>query len=235
MFAHLSTPLSHEIKAVIFDCDGVLVDTEFLKFQAWKKALATIHIDLSIEEYKQVVGYSSKKIVERLSQMKQIPIPEEVLQKRKQEYHLLQAQGVPPLPETVAFATQLSAQKDRYGIKMGLASSASHPEILINLKQVGLENAFDLIISGSDDLDAYKDPEGKNKPKPYLYQEAAKRLGIEPQYCLVFEDTEAGIEAAAGAGMIAVAIPNELTKDQDFSKGRQVIQSISEFKIFPSQ
>ncbi len=108
---------------------------------------------------------------------------------------------------------------------MGLASSAPHEEILNNLKQIGLSEAFDLIISGSDDLDSYVDAEGKNKPKPYIYIESAKRLGVSPSKCLVFEDTTAGIEAAFGAGMIAIAVPNRFTLHQDFSKAAQIIYS----------
>ena len=61
LFASISTPFSHETKAVIFDCDGVLVDTEYLKFLGWQKALASLNIELTIEEYKAVAGHSSKK------------------------------------------------------------------------------------------------------------------------------------------------------------------------------
>ena len=86
----------------------------------------------------------------------------------------------------VDFAKALSENKERLALKLGLASSAPKEEILINLKQVGLENAFDLVISGSDDLEKYIDEEGKNKPKPYIYIEAAKRLNIFPELCLVF-------------------------------------------------
>ena len=68
------------------------------------------------------------------------------------------------------------------------------------------------------------DPEGKNKPKPYIYLEASKRLNIIPEHCLVFEDTEAGIEAATKAGMITIAVPNWMTKEQNFSKANKIIQ-----------
>ena len=97
----------------------------------------------------------------------------------------------------------------------------------MNLKHIGLEHEFDLIISGSDDLESYMDGDGKNKPKPYIYLEASKRLNISPEHCLVFEDTEAGIEAATTAGMIAIAIPNWMTKEQNFSKANKVINSLS--------
>jgi beta-phosphoglucomutase len=115
---------------------------------------------------------------------------------------------------------------------LALASSAPKEEILVNLKQMGLENAFDLIISGSDDLREYVDAEGTNKPKPYIYIESAKRLGISPACCLVFEDTKAGVDAAARAGMVAVAVPNQFTLTHDFSNAHQVISSYEEFSSF---
>lgn len=99
------------------------------------------------------------------------------------------------------------------------------------MKQIGLENSFDLIISGTDDLKDYSDKEGTNKRKPYIYIEASKRLKISPPRCLVFEDTTAGIEAAAGAGMIAIAVPNQLTWQQDFSKASKVIRFSLELSL----
>jgi beta-phosphoglucomutase-like phosphatase (HAD superfamily) len=141
---------------------------------------------------------------------------------------MLQKQGVPAIQAMVDFACHLSANKSKFGISLGLASSASQSEILTNLRQIGLENAFDLVISGSDDLDDYVDVEGKNKPKPYIYTEASKRLNILPEFCLVFEDTTAGVEAAAGAGMIPIAIPNQFTLNHDFSKAIRVFSSHEE-------
>lgn len=231
LFGSISTPFANEVKAVIFDCDGVLVDTEYLKFLAWKQALDNVGIELSLKEYKIVAGHSSRKIHEMLQEMKNLKIPEEVIQLRRLKYQELQAQGVPPINETIEFARHLAQNKSFLGIKLGLASSASRNEILLNLKHIGLEHEFDLIISGSDDLESYTDSDGKNKPKPYIYLEASKRLDIPPEHCLVFEDTEAGIEAATTAGMIAVAIPNWMTKEQNFSKAKKVINSISESSV----
>lgn len=231
LFGSISTPFANEIKAVIFDCDGVLVDTEYLKFLAWQQALASVDVDLSIEEYKVVAGHSSKKVHEMLQEMKSLAIPEEVIRIRRVKYQEFQAQGVPPMNETIEFAHHLSQNKEMLGIKLGVASSASRNEILLNLKHIGLEDEFDLIISGSDDLENYADNDGKNKPKPYIYIEASKRLNVSPEHCLVFEDTEAGVEAATTAGMIAVAIPNWMTKEQNFSKANKVINSISESPI----
>lgn len=227
----ISTPYHSKIEAVIFDCDGVLVDTEYLKFLAWKEALSSKNIDFTVEEYMPLVGHSSNNILLMLKKQKQIDISEDVIQIKNEKYQVLQEQGVPPIHAMVSFARQLADRKKNLGIQLGLASSASLAEIRQNLKQIDLKDAFDLVISGSDDLDDYLDPEGKNKPKPYIYIEAAKRLGTSPKQCLVFEDTQAGIEAAAGAGMIAIAVPNEFTYLQDFSQAAQVLLSYEELPV----
>lgn len=231
LFAAISTSFCNDIDAVIFDCDGVLVDTEYLKFLAWQNALKSFDIELSIEEYKFVAGNDSKKILQMLQDMKSTHLPEEAIELRREEYRKLQEQGVSPISEMVEYAHCLSQNKISWGIKLGLASSAPTKEILFNLKQIGLDQAFDLIISGTDDLNEYNDLEGKNKPKPYIYLEASKRLGIAPELCLVFEDTEAGVEAASKAGMITVAVPTWITKDQNFSKANKVMQSVTELSI----
>ncbi len=208
------------LEAVIFDCDGVLVDTEYLKFRAWQEALATVNIDFTLEDYMPLVGHSTHNILRMISAIKDVEIPETVIEKRNTRYKELQAQGVPPISEMIEVLRWFKA--DRKDVKIGLASSAPREEILVNLRHIGLENAFDVIVSGHDDLDGYEDAEGKNKPKPYIYIETAKRLGISPSLCCVFEDTAAGVEAAAGAGMYTIAVPNRFTKNQDFSKASQI-------------
>lgn len=234
LISDLSTTLSPygEIEAVIFDCDGVLVDTEYLKFLAWQDALSSEGISFTIEEYMPVVGHSSKNILLMLKKLKNSDIPEKVIELKNTRYRILQKQGVPSIKEMIAFAKYFAEEKQNLGIKLGLASSAPTNEILQNLEQIGLKNSFDLIISGSDDLENYIDMEGKNKPKPYIYIEAAKRLNVSPSRCLVFEDTNAGIESAATAGMIAIAVPNQFTTQQDFSKAAKIIYS---YKDLPTK
>ncbi len=220
------------IQAIIFDCDGVLVDTEYLKFLAWQDALSHHNVEFSIEEYTPLVGHSSKAIFQKIQTAKQLELPEAILELKNRKYTELQNQGVPAIAQMVDFAHYLSANKVNLGIQLGLASSAPKEEIFTNLKQIGLDTVFDLIISGSDDLDEYTDPEGKNKPKPYIYIEAAKRMKVSPELCIVFEDTQAGVEAAADAGMMAIAIPNRFTLNQNFSKANRIIshEDLNSFK-----
>jgi beta-phosphoglucomutase len=224
-----ANPSHTRFQAIIFDCDGVLVDTEYLKFLAWKEAFDAQGILFSIEEYMPLVGHSSKNILQMIQDAKKIDIPEEIVELKNVKYKNLQKNGVPPIQEVVNFALRLFEYKQQLGIQLALASSARKEEILVNLKQIGLEFAFDLIISGSDDLEAYTDIEGINKPKPYIYIEAAKRLAVSPELCLVFEDTKAGVDAAASAGMATIAVPNQFTLSHDFSRAYHIISSYKEF------
>ena len=139
--------LFSDFQAVIFDCDGVLVDTEYLKFQAWQEALATVHVDFTLEDYMPLVGHSTHNILRMISAAKGAEIPEEVIAKRNRRYKTLQAEGVPPIADMIMTAQWLL--KERSDIKLGLASSAPREEILVNLRHIGLENAFEVIVSAA--------------------------------------------------------------------------------------
>jgi len=180
LFAAVSTPYGDKIEAVMFDCDGVLVDTEYLKFLAWQEAPGAKDISFTAQEYLPAIGHSSKNILLMIEKLKNTSIPKEVIELKNARYQILQKQGVSPINEMIAFAKRFAEEKITLGIKLGRASSAPLREILENLAQAGPENCFDLIISGSNDLDDYVDETGKNKPKPYIYIEAAKRLNVSP-------------------------------------------------------
>ncbi len=220
------TILPTQIKAVIFDCDGVLVDTEYLKYSAWKEALSQHGVTLSLDEYAPLVGHTRRRILSSLERSKKVSLPETVLTVQNNLYSHLQREGVAPIDPAISLVQRLSQEGAKSGLKLALASSASRAEISCNLKQIGLENVFTVIVSGRDDLAAYKDDEGTNKPKPYIYIEAARQLGVDPSQCLTFEDTSAGITAAAGAGTIAIAVPNQLTKQHDFSQASLILDSL---------
>lgn len=217
--------LGQPFKALIFDCDGILVDTEHLKFLAWQQALAQYGIEFKLEEYQPCVGHTRKNVLKMISALKGFPLPEEICSLHRVFYSAIQKEGVPVFHEAIAFVKRLAQEKASLGLKLGCASSASQEEIWANLRQIDLADAFDAVISGMDDLNAYRDPEGTNKPKPYIYIESARRLEVSPAQCAAFEDTSAGIEAAATAGMIAIAVPNELTASHNFSRAYTIINS----------
>lgn len=217
-----------DIQAVIFDCDGVLVDSEQLKHYAWQKAVAAYNVDFSLEDYLPLVGESAVNILAKISGLKNVILPACLIDSRNSEYAYLQNQQVIPMQPMVHFVSDLWRNRVVYGIKkLAAASSACQKEIMINLERIGLTNVFDVIVSGEDDLDSYGDKKDTNKPAPYIYLEASKKLAIAPEHCLVFEDSAAGVTAAAAAGMRVIAVPNQCTLGHDFSRATKVMLSLS--------
>lgn len=224
LFVLNSTALA-ATSTVIFDCDGVLVDTEYLKFEAWRDALSKQNIKFTLDDYIPLVGHSSEKIASEIEKTYGKHFDQKrLIEEKNSLYKKRQALGVPPLQKAVEFLKYLLANKEKYKIKIGLASSAPHREIIRNLESIGVNpKDFDAIASGDDDLKHIVDPTGTNKPKPYIYQEIAKTLKANPAECIVFEDTNAGIEAASSAGMLAIAVPNQYTKTQNFQRSIAII------------
>lgn len=214
--------------AIIFDCDGVLVDTEVLKHQAWEKALAVHEVSFTVEDYMPLIGGSSKKIMAAIAEQKKLTLNnDQVIAQKNEIYDRLQKEGVTPIPDAVFFLKELIENKHQYNIKLGLASSAPTLQILENLRQIGVNpKDLDAIVSGSDDLKHINDPNGTNKPKPYIYNLISEKLAINAKDCIVLEDSEAGVVAGADAGMIVIAVPNQFTRNHNFSKAK----IITEFK-----
>ncbi len=217
--------LAKGYEAIIFDCDGVLVDTEYLKFQAWQAALKEKGISFTEVEYLPLVGHCSEYIAKAIQDQKQCQFdPKALIEKKEDIYHTRQKEGVPVLNNRVEFLKKIISQKKQWGLQLGLASAAPKEEILENLKQIHVNpEDFDVIASGKDDLQHVQDPEGVNKPKPYIYQFCAEKLKVCPDECLVFEDTNAGVEASFKAGMHVIAIPNKYTQGQNFSEAEEVV------------
>lgn len=221
-----------KIKAIIFDCDGTLIDSEEAHFLAWKHAFAQQGSDLKLHDYLPYVGKASNLLAEIFGQQYGIN-PLHIFKDKVGHYHTLQAKGLPPIQSTIDFFHQLIEARERLGIKIGLASAATKEEIAVNLKTLGIEHHFDIILSGQADLTEYSDPEGVNKPKPYIYLHAAKVLGLSPSECVVVEDSYIGVSAGVSAGCLTVAVPNPFTSHQDFSQAHFKIDSFKSLTVDP--
>lgn len=209
---------------IIFDCDGTLIDSEYAHFVSWAAAARKRGVQFSVEEYPLFAGHPSQTIAKALHERAQVDSPEAIIEDKRINYETL-ATPKPPIERTVAFVRELLAKKDQLKIKLGLASAGKKKEILRHLAHIGLSEAFEVVVSGQDDLHAYQDPEGVNKPKPYIYLEAARQLGLAPSQCIAFEDSRAGMLAAKRAGLFTFAVPNAYTKSHDFSEADKIIHS----------
>lgn len=216
---------------IIFDCDGTLVDSEHAYYLSWQEALKARGSSITLEEYSTFAGYSGAHIAQKLHEKVNVDSAEAILDHTRKAFRETHKHAITPIKRTLSFVRQLAKQKHSLNIKMGVASAAGKEEILFNLDRLGLIETFDIIVSGKDDLHEYQDPEGVNKPKPYIYLHTAKQLGLHPSRCVAFEDSGPGLMAAVRAGLLTFAVPNTFTKDHDFSQASFIIDPSSEIDM----
>ena len=182
-----------ELKGVIFDLDGVIVDTVPMHYSAWKRLFSEVGIKFDFTIYKKYVDGIPR--IEGLKNM--MPEADEKrmkdLAERKQGYYLKELDKNPP--EIFEDARYLIKELKSHRIKMAIASSSKNCRHI--LKKTGLKN-MDVIVDGND----FK----KGKPDPEIFLKTADRMGLRPEECLVIEDAILGVKAAKAAGMRCIYI-----------------------------
>lgn len=183
-----------DFAAYIFDCDGTLADTMGLHYEAWKMALQPHGADLPEDLYYTWGGRPTREIVEALNEMQGLLMdPDHLVHHKEGLYHTL-------LPEVTAIEPVVAFARSMHGKKpLAVASGGGRKAVTATLENLGLLPLFDAIVTSEDYL------RGKPAPDPYL--EAARRLGVDPAGCLVFEDTEIGRQSANAAGMECMLVP----------------------------
>ncbi len=187
----------HAIKAVIFDLDGTLIDSEPNYFEAERKLLAEYGInDFDFEMKKQYVGKSTNDTLENFKRNYSIEESIETLIKKMNKYYLdIAKNNTVIFPEMHKFLDLLKANNYPIALASGSSSEIIDEILLIT----GLRNFFDVILSS----ESVK----RGKPAPDVFLETAKLLQIPPENCLVLEDSNHGVEAAKSASMYCMAIP----------------------------
>jgi len=183
-----------DFAAYIFDCDGTLADTMPTHYKAWLTALGE-HADKFPEAmFYELGGVPTARIVELLNERHQLNLPVDETVARKEHIFLELSGDIAAIEPVVALAKQYA------GLKPMAVASGGHRRIVMNtLRALGIADLFQAVITSED----YR--RGKPAPDPFL--EAALRLGVSPESCLVFEDTTTGIAAANAAGMKSVLVP----------------------------
>jgi HAD superfamily hydrolase (TIGR01509 family) len=207
------------IKAVIFDMDGVIVDSEPINYEVIRITFEKAGVKISKKEFIEewvVKGTGSREAIKRHD----IKMSLEDLQKIKKKIYLdVLKRKVKLKPD--AKRTIINLHK-KY--KLALASQGHRYNIDIIVKKFKLSKFFQAII-GKQDVN-------KGKPNPEIFLKASKELKVKPEECLVIEDTEKGIIAAKRAGMICIAVPDSWTKRyNDFSKADLVVNLLGEINI----
>lgn len=196
------------IHAVLFDLDGVLVDSEGLYYEVDRELLSEYGIQLTFEDNLRYVGGSNLEMMRDLVSRYALPLSVEALLSKQTERYLRAArEKLKPFYEMQRAVSALH----REGMPMAVASGSSRTIIEEVLSLTGLKEFFPLYVS-SDEV-------GKGKPDPGVFLLASQRLGVLPEECCVVEDSLYGVQAAFNAKMACLAIPGrDVPLERDFRK-----------------
>lgn len=205
--------------AVIFDMDGVLLDSEPLHYEAVRQILAEQGVEFPIEDYFRYLGTTLTSTWDDLCARYPITMPFEQFEARYNADVLVQYQAGAPL---ISGARELVAQLRDEDIPIAVASSSHREWVEAALTGAGLRQYFHQTTAG--------DEVSMGKPSPEIYLKAAHKLGVDPTDCIAIEDAPAGVESAKAAGMSVVLVRSELTNDLDLASDWQV-DDLTEFKL----
>ncbi|HMG08257.1 MAG TPA: beta-phosphoglucomutase, partial [Mucilaginibacter sp.] len=186
----------NNIKACIFDLDGVIVDTAIYHYKAWKRLANELGFDFTEHDNEQLKGVSrmrSLEIVLQCGGVTKTEAEQKLLAAQKNAWYMEMVNQMTPaeiLPGAREFVESCRAA----GIKTALGSASKNSMTILN--KLNIAQLFDAIIDGNK--------VSKAKPDPEVFLKGAEELGVEPKYCVVFEDAIAGVEAAKAGGMKAI-------------------------------
>ena len=207
--------------AVLFDFDGVMVDTEWAIYQAWKRVFGAHGQDLPLEIYTRCIGtdFATWSPKTHLEDLTGLSFDWHDLDVRRQEEIMAELAHEGPMHGVVALLEKLSAG----GTPCAVVSSSSHQWVDGWLGKLGLAGFFTTTVCRGD--------APRIKPAPDLFLEAAKRLSLDPTSCLVIEDSLNGVKSAKAAGMSVWVVPNRVTECLDFSPADRVLRSLADWDI----
>ena len=182
--------------AVIFDCDGTLVDSEPLSRQAWERTLAVHGYRVSDDDYAGLIGLSYARVHGYFAERVGAALPGE--EAFWPEYSGALFELIDTVLEPFEDAVETVRAMHARGIAVAVASSSSRERLDRTLKRSALDGLFDVTVAG--------DEVARGKPAPDMFLEVARRLGVEPARCAVIEDSPPGVAAGLAAGMLTVAV-----------------------------
>jgi HAD superfamily hydrolase (TIGR01509 family) len=190
---------ARSFRAYLFDCDGTIVDSMPLHYIAWKKALAEWNCSFEEQLFYAWGGRPVTEIIAALNQRDGLDMPVDAVARRKEDLYFELLPQIKAIPEVVE---HIEAKHGH--IPLAVVSGSRRDSVLGSLTALHLIEKFDVLVCAED--------YARGKPAPDCFLVAAQRLGVLPEDCLVFEDTDLGIEAAKAAGMASVRVPAPLER-----------------------
>jgi HAD superfamily hydrolase (TIGR01509 family) len=206
------------LSGAIFDCDGLLADTEAPDFEAWRLIYADHGLDLDLADWAQNIGIAKgHDLRDWHAPLAAVAGPGydlEAITTRRHAFYQAAIEALTPMPGVTALLDALQAE----GIPCAVASNSDRSWVDRVLAITDLKPHF-VAIATADEVP-------HPKPAPDVYLLAAKKLGVSPQNCAAFEDSPRGLAAAHAAGMWTVAVPTALTRHLDFPQAHHLVESL---------
>lgn len=210
----------NQFRAVLFDMDGVLINTEPLHFRMWREVFHNRGVEIDYDGYKDCIGATEEFLRELIWKnygadfRKDETLKEEAMVIKKR---LIAEEGFPKMPGVEEMLKNLYEA----GFLLAIASSSSVSFIELAMDYIGVKQYFHVINSGEN--------VAHSKPAPDIYLNTAERLGVKPEECVVLEDSENGSIAAVSAGMVCVGLANPDSGNQNLERAKVVIRGLGEF------
>ena len=202
--------------ALIFDFDGLILDTETPEFQSWVRVFEQHGCVMERAVWTRCIGHGWHHFDPFAHLQSQLgrDVDRDAISADRRAWNLAAIEAQPILPGVERLLDTAAAA----GVKLGIASSSPHRWVDGHLKRLGLFDRFEVI--------ACADDTGVAKPDPAVYLLACRSLGVEPGRCVALEDSFNGVTAAVAAGLITVAVPNPMTHDMDLSAAHHRMASL---------
>jgi HAD superfamily hydrolase (TIGR01509 family) len=209
-----------QFEAIVFDMDGVLIDSEPLHFEALNLVLGSAGQALSRTEYEQFIGTTTEAMwLTLIARWGLVRAMADFIAHYDELLLRTLAQPHDPAPGILA----LIARGRDLGLRLGVASSSRRLWIDATLRSLGLADAFDAIVSG-DDVE-------RGKPDPHIYLLAAQQLGVAPDRCLAIEDSPNGVQSALAAGMTVLGVRTPYTAHLRLDGVARIVDSVAELEL----
>jgi len=194
-------------QGLIFDCDGTLADTMPLHWRAWQAVAGRYNLALTEQRFYALGGVPARDIVKLLLAERGLALDHLAIAGEKEAAYLPLIAQVEPINAVVGVA------RENYGrIPLAVASGGTRKAIEQVLNRLGIRHLFQTVVTSEDVV--------RQKPAPDIFLEAARRIGVPPQFCRAYEDTDLGMKAIRAAGMEAVDVRTLLVKREAAGVGR---------------
>jgi HAD superfamily hydrolase (TIGR01509 family) len=203
------------IEAILFDLDGLMVDSEPHSLASWQAVLAKRSAQFDQATIDNILGQRLTETAQLAIRLFDLSDEPEALAQEKTDYQITHLKGnVRPMPGLIELLDLI----DQRGLQKSIASSGTRAYVRAVLAATHLTDRFSTVITGDDVMNG--------KPAPDVFLAAAAALHVAPENCLVLEDAPAGVQAAKAANMLCFAVPNDFTRSLDLSLADRIIHSL---------